>query len=294
MKVKTMKQFFFAAITGALATTGPVHAQRNYDDVEITTTKVADTIFMLEGAGGNMGLAIGEDGAFLIDDQFAPLSDKIKAAIAEVTNAPVSFLLNTHYHGDHSGGNAAFSEDGTLIVAHDNVRTRLEKNDSFPEAGLPVITFSETATFHWNDDEIFVLHPENAHTDGDGIVFFHKANVMHTGDVFFSGRYPYIDVDSGGSLNGALAALEAIAAQVNDDTKIIPGHGPVSAKQDVLASIELLKTVRERVQPLIDEGQSLEDAVASDPLADLNATFAWAFIDGDRMTEIAYRSLSTE
>ena len=281
----------FAALSAVVT---PASAwQRDFSQVEIKTTQVGPGLYMLEGAGGNLGLSVGDDGAFLIDDQFAPLTEKIMAAIAKVTTQPVEFVLNTHYHGDHTGGNENFGEAGALIVAHDNVRVRLaEKVDGAPQAeALPVITFSDTTTFYRNGREIFIFHPQNAHTDGDAIVLFRKANVVHMGDVMFSGRYPYIDVRGGGSIDGYIAALEAVATLVDDDTKIIPGHGPLSDKSDLMELLNMLKTVRARVQALIDDGASEDAAVAADPLADLNEKWSWGFINGERITRAAYQSL---
>ena len=283
---------FVALMTLAAA---PACAQRDFSSVEIKTTEVVDGVYMLEGAGGNIGLSVGEDGAFVIDDQFAPLSEKIMAAIAAVTDNPVEFVLNTHYHGDHTGGNEPFGKSGAHIVAHDNVRHRLaDAEKGTPPDALPVITFSETATFFRNGQEIHIWHPENAHTDGDGIVIFRTSNVVHMGDVMFSGRYPYIDVDGGGTIDGYINALETIAGRIDDDTKIIPGHGPLSNKADLVESIAMLNEVRDRVQALIDDGLDEDAVVAADPLADLNAEWSWQFINGERMTRSAYRSLTAE
>ncbi len=289
-----MSRTLAVAVLSVIAATS-AWAQRDFSKVEIKTTELVDRIYMLEGAGGNMGLSVGDDGAFLIDDQFAPLSEKIIAAIAAVTDKPVEFVLNTHYHGDHTGGNEEFGKAGAHIVAHDNVRKRLMSGDApaAPDA-LPVITFSDTTTFYWNGHEIHVFHPKHAHTDGDAIVIFRDINVVHMGDVMFSGLYPYIDVDGGGDLNGYIAALEAVAVQIDDQTKIIPGHGPLSSKADLEASIAMLKDVRRRIQALIDDGLDEDGVVAADPLADLNEQWAWRFIDGERMARSAFRSLTAE
>lgn len=288
-----MKKLFFAAALSLMAF--PALAQRDFSDVEIKTTEVAGGVYMLEGSGGNIGLSVGEDGAFVIDDQFAPLNEKITAAIAAVTDKPVKFVLNTHHHGDHTGGNEAFGESGAYIVAQDNVRKHLEADESkSPAAALPIITFSQTITFFWNGHEIHIFHPENAHTDGDAIVYFRDINVIHMGDAFFSGRYPYIDVPGGGSLQGYIAALETAVTLVDNETKIIPGHGPLSAKTDLEALLAVLKDVRMRVQALIDAGLDEDAAVAAKPLTDLNEKWSWRFIDGERMTRIAYQSLTAK
>jgi cyclase len=288
-----VKSILYAAAIIVAAT--PALAQSDFSKVEIKTTQVAEGVYMLAGAGGNIGLSVGEDGAFLIDDQFAPLNEKILAAIAAVTDKPVEFVLNTHYHGDHTGGNEPLGKSGAHIVAHDNVRARLEKAKAgTPAAALPVITFSDTTTFHWNGQEIYVFHPKNAHTDGDAIVYFRHRGVVHMGDAMFSGRYPYIDIDAGGSLEGYIASLQSVAAMVDDDVTIIPGHGPLSSKADIERSIAMLKGVRTRVQALIDQGLDEEAAVAADPLADLNEEWAWQFITGEKMVRTAYKSLTAK
>lgn len=301
----TLKFLAAASACAALSATffsTAAFAQRDFSDVEITTTKVADGIYMLQGAGGNIGLSVGGDGAFVIDDQYAPLSEKILAAIAEITDLQVEFVLNTHYHGDHTGGNEAFGEAGAHIVAHDNVRKRLAEGvqtffgETAPAAdgALPVITFSHSTTFHWNDKEIYVFHPKNAHTDGDAIVHFRKANVVHMGDVLFVGSFPYIDTSAGGSVGGYIEALEMVAAKINDETKVIPGHGPLASKADILASAAMLKDVRARIQKTIDDGLDEDAAVAADPLADLADEWGRGFINAERMTRLVHRGLSAE
>jgi len=298
-----LKVLTFAAVIFSVAATSQTLAQRDFSGVEIKTSEVAPGVYMLQGAGGNIGLSVGEDGAFVIDDQFAPLSEKIMAAIREVTDQPVEYVLNTHHHGDHAGGNENFSAAGAHIIAHDNVRKRLADGTQKHELGavspaaiaaLPVITFSDTATFYQNGHEIYIFHPENAHTDGDAIVYFRDIDVMHMGDVFFSGRYPYIDIGGGGGINGYIAALEMTAAMITDETVIIPGHGPLSGKTELLALIEVLHIVRDRIQKSIDDGLDEDAAVAADLLADLNETWSWQFINGEKMTRIAYKSLAAE
>jgi len=288
-----VKPILYAAAIIVAAT--PALAQNDFSEVEIKTTEIAKGVYMLAGAGGNIGLSVGEDGVFLIDDQFAPLNEKILAAIGAVTDKPVEFVLNTHYHGDHTGGNEPLGKSGAHIVAHDNVRARLAKAEAeTPAAALPVITFSDTTTFHWNGQEIYIFHPENAHTDGDAIVYFRKLNVVHMGDAMFSGRYPYIDIDAGGSLEGYIASLESVVAMVNDNVTVIPGHGPLSTKADIERSIAMLKDVRARIEALIAQGLDEDAAVAADPLADLNEEWAWRFITAEKMVRTAYKSLTTK
>ncbi len=283
-------------------TVGPAAAQNDFSDVKITTTMIADGVYMLQGAGGNIGLSVGEDGAFVIDDQFAPLTDKIIAAIKTVTDQPVEYVLNTHYHGDHTGGNENFGDAGATIVAHDNVRKRMSQGverqgrsiPPSPDGALPVITFSDRVTFHWNGHDIYITHVDNAHTDGDAIVYFKDINVLHMGDVFFNGGYPFIDIDGGGNLKGYIAAYKTVLSKTNDETKIIPGHGELADKGDLQRTLVMLETVRDRIQTLIDQGLDVEAVVKADALKDLNETWGQGFIKGEAMARQAYRSLSAK
>lgn len=296
-----MRTIVLAALMAASTATNAL-AQRDFSKVEIKSTLVAPGIYMLEGAGGNIGLSVGDDGAFLIDDQFAPLADKIKAAVALASDRQVKFLVNTHWHGDHAGGNEPFKADGAIIVAHDNARKRLKegiaegdfKVDPASPGALPVVTFSDSVSFFWNGQDIRVRHPAPAHTDGDALVFFETANVVHMGDVFFSGRYPFIDVASGGGIDGFIAAQESALALMNADTKIIPGHGPLSGKAELAEQTEMLKDVRARIKALIDRGLDEKAALKARPLKDLDKKWAWQFISGDDMTRAAYQSLKSE
>ena len=239
----------------------------------------------------------------MIDDQFAPLAEKIVSAIEAVSDQPVEFVVNTHWHGDHTGGNEAMSGLGAHIVAHDNVRQRLKEGltrasgnttPPAPAGALPVITFSHSMSIYWNGHDIRVWHPENAHTDGDAIIFFKDENIVHMGDVFFNGGFPYIDLESGGDMDGYIATHEKVLGKIDDETKIIPGHGPLATKADLQKTVDMLKDVRARVQAMIDEGLSEDEIVAADPLADLNSLWGQGFINGERMTRTAYRSLTAE
>jgi len=290
-----------AAFVGFAA--APVSAQRDFSDVEIKTAEVAEGVYMLQGAGGNIGLSTGADGAFVIDDQFAPLNEKIRAAISEVSNQPVAFVLNTHWHGDHTGGNEAFGGAGAHIVAHDNVRKRLKEGltragggttPPAPDAALPVITFSASMRFYWNDRDIRVWHPDNAHTDGDAIVFFKDVNVLHMGDVLFNGGYPFIDLESGGDVDGYIAAQEKILKKIDDETRIIPGHGPLASKADLERTVDMLKTAKVLVKAQFDAGLGEDAVVAADPLKDYNEQWGQGFINGERMTRTIYRDLAAE
>lgn len=278
-----------AIVSGCFLAALVVGASAQDDGVTIDVNEVADGVYMLTGQGGNIGLSVGDDGAFLIDDQFARLSEKILAAVATVTDEPVRFLLNTHHHGDHTGGNENMAAAGATIVAHENVRTRLSDGAA---GALPVLTFADAVTFHQNGDDIHVFHVANAHTDGDSVVHFQTANVIHMGDTFFSGRYPFIDVGSGGSIAGLIAGVEQIGSLVDAETKIIPGHGPLSDAGDLELCLGVLITCRDRVQALIDEGKSREEAVAAKPNADYDDEWGSAFINGERWVGSLYDSLS--
>lgn len=279
----------------------PVSAQTDFDAVEISLTRLADGLYMLEGAGGNIGLSIGGDGAFVIDDQFAPLTAKIKEAIGSVTDSQVRFVLNTHWHGDHTGGNENFGEGGAYIVAHDNVYRRLNpeafadlvgNTRQAPDAALPVMTFSEEMTFHWNGDDIEAVHVPHAHTDGDVVIFFRSANVVHMGDTFFNARYPFIDVDSGGGVNGVIHAAEKVLSMVNSDTHIIPGHGPLGGPADLRAYRDMLLAVRDNVRIMVNEGRSLEEVIAAAPTAEFDADWMQGNAEWrDRFVGLVFRSL---
>ncbi len=258
---------------------GPAHADQ-WEKVEIKQKALSKTVTMLTGRGGNMALSVGPEAVVLVDDQFAPLTEKIQAAIAERTARPVDFVLNTHWHGDHTGGNENFGRAGALIFAHERVRERLLDRHFAEQAGgfledprLPVVTFSEAISFHLNGEEIRVLHVQPAHTDGDAIVHFTGSDVIHLGDVFFNGLYSFFDRGSGGSFTGMIAALEQGLALAGPRTKIIPGHGPLASRFDLAEHIQRLKEIRARTLRAIEAGQSKEDFIASQPTADLEAAF---------------------
>jgi glyoxylase-like metal-dependent hydrolase (beta-lactamase superfamily II) len=269
----------------------------------VVTEKVADGVYMLKGAGGNIGLSVGEDAVFLVDDQYAPMTPKIKAAVAALTGQPVKFVLNTHWHGDHTGGNENLGSAGALIVAHDNVRKRMsteqfvaffnEKVPPAPRVALPVVTFGENVTFHINGEEIHAFHVAPAHTDGDAVVHFRKTNVVHTGDLFFNGMYPFIDVDAGGSVAGMIAAADTLLATVvKDDTRIIPGHGPLATRADYKAFRDMLAAVRDAVGPLVKAGKTQEQVVAAKPTAALDARWGGGFMKPDSFTGLVYADLA--
>jgi glyoxylase-like metal-dependent hydrolase (beta-lactamase superfamily II) len=268
-------------------------AQRDYSKVEIVTTRLTDSIYMLAGAGGTMGLSIGPDATFLVDDQFAPLTPKIAAAIARLTDKPVRFVLNTHWHGDHTGGNENLGKGGAIIVAHENVRKRMstEQFTEFsqsttppsPAAALPIVTFSEgIVTFHLNGDEVRAIHMPNAHTDGDVVIHFVKNDVVHMGDVYWNGLYPLIDVSAGGSVDGTIAACDRALALMNERTRVIPGHGPLATPAELRAYRDMLATVAGRIKQMIAAGRSREEIAASDASKEFDAQWGVRFMNGEK------------
>jgi len=284
--------------------TSAVFADESFNSVEIQTIKAADGIYMLTGKGGNIGLSVGADGVFLIDDQFAPLTEKIRTAIARLSDKPVKFLLNTHWHPDHTGGNENLGTSGTVIVAHDNVHKRLSV-DNFIEmfnmqstataaAGLPVITFDDAVTFHLNDDIIHVRHVANAHTDGDAIVHFTRANVIHAGDTYFSGMYPFIDTAHGGSNDGYIKAIDQVLALANDKTVIIPGHGPISNKQELTAYRDVLKTIIDSIRHQVSDNASLQQVQASMPTKEFDEKYGGGSINNEAFVKMLYLDMTQD
>ena len=268
-------------------------------DNKVRAKEIKDGIYVIEGRGGNIGLSVGDDGAFMIDDKFAPMADNIKEKIAEIApETSVKFILNTHWHGDHTGGNESFSNDGSIIVSHENVRKRLESggvisffNAQVPPANpsaLPIITFPQSMSFHMNGQKLDIMHigSGNAHTDGDSVVFFSPANIVHTGDIYFNGLYPFIDPDNGGSVTGVVEAVDAILAKIDDDTIVIPGHGPVSNKSELTNYRNMLSTVAETISSLKAEGKSEEEIIAAKPTADFDETWGGGFIQPDTWVKL--------
>ena len=284
-----------------LAVAPAAAAQVNYDTVQVRTVRVGEGVYMLMGAGGNIGVSAGSDGVILIDDQFAPLSDKIKAAVAAL-GRPIRFLLNTHWHGDHTGGNENFAKEGVVIVAHENVRRRLSVEQfvaafnqhvpASPTGALPVVTFTDAVTFYLNGDSINIFHVAPAHTDGDAIIWFRRANVIHMGDTFFNGRYPLVDLSSGGSIDGMVAAADRVLAVADANTKIIPGHGPLGDKAALQTYRTMLATIRDRIRQAVAAGKTLEQVQAAKPTAEFDAVWGTGRITPAQFVEIIYTDLA--
>lgn len=292
------------AVTFSLALLLPVAslAAQNFDSVKVVTVPAGQGVYMLQGSGGNIALAVGDDFAFLVDDEFGPLSQKILAAVKAVTDKPVKFLVNTHWHGDHTGGNENMANSGIIIVAHDNVRTRMSveqfnaannnRTPGSPKAALPVVTFGETVAFYIGGETVHAVHVPPAHTDGDVILHFSRANTVHMGDVYFNARYPYIDLQSGGSFEGVIGAVNAALAYVNDETKVIPGHGALSSRAELVAYRDVMVKIRDRVGALIKKGKTREQVIAAKPSAEWDATWGAGFMKPDAFLGTVYDSMT--
>lgn len=269
---------------------------QDFSQVQVRTQKLTDSLYMLSGAGGNVGLSVGPDSVFMVDDDFAPMAPKLKAAVAALTNRPVQFLLNTHFHFDHTGGNEVFGQTGAVIVAHDNVRRRMSSEQliSFigarqaasPRIALPVVTVPGEVKLHVNGDEVHAFHVPAAHTDGDLIVRFTQANVVHMGDTFFNGMYPFIDGSSGGTPDGVLAAYDRVLALADAQTRIIPGHGPLATKADLQATREMLAAVTARIKAARQAGQTSEQIAAGKPAGEYDAKYGGGFIKADAFVQM--------
>lgn len=281
----------------------PALAQNDFANVEITSEEAAGGVHVLYGRGGNIALSFGEDGAFLVDDQFAPLTDKIMAKVREIAGRDVEFLVNTHWHRDHTGGNENFGKAGTLIVAHDNVRRRMASEQTrgervtppSPAAALPVMTFKDRQSFHINGGTVRAVHVQNAHTDGDALIHFVDANVIHMGDIFFeanAGTFPVIDLASGGSAQGMLNAVDMGLKLADADTKIIPGHGQLTDRAGLAAYRDMLADIIGKVRAGIDAGRTKDQIVAAEPTAAYNAGRTGGFIEADAFVGFVYDSLT--
>lgn len=275
------------------------HAQANFDTVQVRTQSLTRGLYMLQGSGGNIGLAVGDDAVFVVDDQFAPLTPKILAAIAAITPKPVRFVVNTHWHFDHTGGNENMGKAGALIVAHENVRRRMSteqfieainrREPAAPRGALPVVTFADAVTFHINGDSVVVSHVPPAHTDGDALVFFSKANVIHTGDLFLSAGLPFVDLSSGGSIDGIIGAADRVLSMANAETKIIPGHGPVADRARMQAYRDMLLALRTRMRAEVAAGKTIDQILA----ANITAPYAREWPGGhERFVRLLHQELA--
>lgn len=291
--MKLLKQSLF--LIAFLLTIG-VSAQRK--EVKIKVNKLTESIYMLVGQGGNIAVFVGEDGVFMIDDQFAPLTAKILTAIKTITNKPVRYLINTHWHGDHTGGNLNMAKEGAIIVSHENVRKRMsmdqvirgQKRKGAPKKALPVITFTEDLMYHFNGDDVLISHIHDAHTDGDAFVYFTNNNVLHMGDAYFQGKFPYIDTNSGGTIDGYIAGIEKAIMVSDENTIIVPGHGKTAKKSELKPYLEMLKILRSRVQAEIKKGKTLQEVVSNKSITAKYASFS-GWITEERIKTAIYTSL---
>ena len=307
-----MTRLNLAIAAATLCLTGAAFAQQqttppvgpDWSKIVVKTTDLGHQTYMLEGQGGNITIAVGDDGVIMVDGQFAPMHDKLKAAIAALTPQKVAFLINTHYHGDHTGGNQLFAKDGATVVSHVNVRARLAagttngltgaKAPPAPEGALPAKTYTDALTLEVKGRTAQLTHPANAHTDGDTFVYFADANVLSTGDTVTNGRYPNIDFAQGGNIKGMIAASDRYMTLVNDTTKIVPGHGPLSDKAHLVEYRTMLVTARDRMAALIKDGKSESDIYAAKPFADLDAKWAANEQAAKNFMRVVYASLVAE
>src|SRR5262245_24759368 len=288
-----------AVVVGSVAA---VLAQRDFSTVEIKSEKLGDHVWMLTGAGGNIGVCAGDDGVFLIDDQYAPLTDKIRAAVTAISPLPIRFIVNTHWHGDHTGGNENFAKAGVLLVAQENVRKRMgeqhynplfdNKTEPSPAAAWPVITFTDSLDLHLAGEDVCVAHVEAAHTDGDAVLWFKQSNIVHMGDTFFNGMYPFIDTSSGGSVDGMIAATAAVLAHCDANTKVIPGHGPIGDTQSLQAFHDMLVGTRDAVRKASKKAKTLADVQAAKPTAAWDDKWGKGFMKPDTFVQMVYADIN--
>ncbi|MGQ0761777.1 MAG: MBL fold metallo-hydrolase [Acidobacteriota bacterium] len=273
-------------------------AQQDWSKVEIKSTKVNGNVYMLQGSGGNIGVSVGADGILIVDDQYAPLADKIKAALKTLGEGKLKFILNTHWHGDHTGGNAAFSSEGS-IIAHTNVRKRLAEGMNItgrmvqPAAkeALPIITFDQSVSVHFNGEEIRALHFPRGHTDGDAVIFFTNSNVVHMGDLFFNGMFPYVDIDSGGDVEGYMKNVGEVLGKLPPGAKIIPGHGPLATAEDLKRFHDVMLKTTGIVRDKMKAGKTL-DQIKAEGLPEEWKSWSWQFVTTDRWISTIHRSYS--
>ncbi len=301
-----MKNFFKILLTFFLfflLFDNKISAQ-DFDKVEIITENISDNIYMLKGAGGNIGLQVGQEAVFIVDTQYAPLTEKLLKAIRAISDKPIKFVVNTHWHGDHTGGNENFAKKGATVVAHENVIKRMSSEQFMQafsrkvppskEEARPDIVYKNELSFVVNGQKIWVFHVDNAHTDGDSFVFFPESNVIHLGDTYFQGKYPFIDISSGGSIDGMINAANKAIMIIDEDTKIIPGHGPISNKQELVEYRNMMLTIRDRVRKAIRAGLSFEEIQSSNLSKDFDDTWGQGFIKPEKFIDIIFTDLSRE
>ncbi len=285
-------------VSGAM---GSISGAAYADDEALGLEKITDDLYMITGPGGNVGLFVGDQATLLIDDKFEAQGSPIIELVAEITDRPLDYVVNTHWHGDHTGSNAVMGQTGATIVAHENVREILAKGttlkafgsviEPYPAHALPEITFTEALTLHINDETVQVQHIPNAHSDGDSVLYFKKANVVHTGDLFFNGIYPFIDAEHGGRIKGMIAGAQSILKHIDGETVIIPGHGPLANREDLLAYITMLEATVAAIEPLLAKGLSTEQIVAQKPTQVTDEQWGKGFLSPDKWTAIAVNSL---
>jgi glyoxylase-like metal-dependent hydrolase (beta-lactamase superfamily II) len=306
--VRSRSVSWLLAAAVLVAAAAGAQPQQDFSKIELKTTPLGPGVAMLEGvggfAGGNVAVSYGADGTVIVDDQFAPMVPKIGAAVRALSDAPIRFVINTHWHPDHTGGNEPLRGEGSVIFAHENVRKRMSidqfskimnrSTPAAPAAALPVVTFTDGITLNWNGETIRVEHTAPAHTDGDSHIWFEKANAVHMGDTFVNGFFPFIDLESGGKVAGFIASADRVLARANDQTKIVPGHGPLATRVDLTRFRDMLADVKKRVEKGIQSKKTLEQFVASKPLADLDAEWGDGFMKTDQFVSIVWTDLSAE
>lgn len=279
-----------SALTAVLISSS-VFAEDRWSKANITSQNVSGSVHMLQGMGGNIGVSAGEDGILIIDDQFEPLAEKIATAIGDIAKSPMKYVINTHYHGDHTGSNAYFREvQDSTIFAHENVRKRLAEKQDHNHAALPVVTYQQGLTFHFNNETIKVMHLPAGHTDSDSVIWFENANVLHAGDLFFEGRFPYIDLDGGGTVKGYIANVTRLLTMLDDETQIIPGHGDLATKGDYQMLLTMMLDTSEIVRSMKQKAISLEEAIEIG-LGDKYKSWSWSFINEEKWITTLYQGL---
>jgi cyclase len=301
MFTNRMKLFVIPLFVVIFLLAGSYSDGQDFSSVRVEAIKVSGNVYMLTGAGGNIGVSAGKDGVLLIDASYAPLSEKIKAAIGTFSSKPISFVVTTHWHQDHTTGNENFAREGAIMVAHENVRKRIgseqfveffnRKIPPMPESALPIITFSRDISFHLNEDDILIFHIAPAHTDGDAIIHFRRSGVIHTGDLYFNGLYPFIDLSAGGSVDGVITAIKQIIDLCDSNTKVIPGHGPLSDKAGLEAYLKMLVVIRDKIASEIKAGKTLDEVIASKPTRDFDPIWGKGFLKPEQFVRIVYGSL---